>query len=171
MRLPASPADSRARRRRDSRTDAQTPAALHHSDIACGPLAVRFGRGCGPSAIRIPTNAHEHSEQRLTEPQRFRSCSPPFAAIRGLTEYRAQRFRLASPSRFSAFCGPFAVPNQGASQPGARGLRVAHRLRRRERAWWDSGDEAGDCRAGGIHQRKVARCLSRAHGGGCPLTS
>ena len=59
----------------------------------CGPLAARFARRCGPSAVPILTNTPESPRILAPPPQRFRGISPMFAAIRRPTEYRGAQIR------------------------------------------------------------------------------
>lgn len=71
----------------------------------CGPFAVRPGCRCGPSAVPIPTNIHEYPRTAPPQPSAFHGCSPVFAAVRGLKEYRGERLELAFQCGFSPTCG------------------------------------------------------------------
>ena len=67
---------------------------------ACGPLAVRSGRFCGPSAVPIPATP-EYPRIPPRHRERFQGFSPLFAgSSRNLTAIGAPRFELGtSPTR------------------------------------------------------------------------
>jgi hypothetical protein len=74
-----------------------------------GPQTDRKPGFCGPFAVPIPTNSHEHTRAASREAQCFRGFSPMFACLRGSVRNRGVRFDLAFLCGFRAVCGLFAV--------------------------------------------------------------
>lgn len=99
-------------------------AWLPHPHTLHEPLPHLGGRNLAARGVRLAASPVDGFCRAAPRAPPLSSFSSPFAALRGPTANRGERFRLALVCGFRGFCGLCAVANQGPSRVPGRPLRL-----------------------------------------------